>query len=151
MRPSKEDILKVLEYDRERGLLIWKVTRGSKIRPGDVAGTETSYGSLQMSLFGQRVQVSHVAWFLEKGWWPTKVIDHRDRDPKNNRIKNLRDISQEINVLHEIHKDSEEGVYETSTKKFAVVIRKNNVSECIGSYKTKKHAFDVLEACVKIK
>ena len=150
MRPTREQILEVLDYDRQTGILTWKVKRGSTVKPGDVAGTETSYGSLQMSLLGQRVQVSHVVWFLETGEWPTRTVDHKDRNPKNNRFRNLRHVTQEINTLHEIHKDSPEGVYETSAKKFAVVVKKDGLSMCVGSYRTARQAFEVLDACKQI-
>lgn len=150
MKPDKEAILEVLDYDKDNGKLIWKVSRGSTVKAGTIAGTETSYGSLQMSLLGHRVQVSHVVWFLETGEWPTSVIDHIDRNPKNNRFENLRHVSSEINVLHEIHKNSKEGVYQTSSKKFAVVIKKGEDSICVGSYQTKKTAFEVFDACKTI-
>lgn len=150
-RPTREQILEVLDYDSERGILIWKVSRGSTVKPGDIAGTETFYGSIQMSLLGRRVQVSHVIWFLETGQWPTRIVDHEDRCPSNNRFGNLRHVTSEVNILHEIHKNSEEGVYEISAGKFAVVIRKSELSVCVGSYRTKKQAFDTLEACRKIR
>jgi len=134
---NREDITvdkvkELLEYDD--GKLIWRVSRGSTVRPGDIAGTETSYGCLQMSLLGLRVQVSHVVWFIHHGYWTKMLIDHIDRNPRNNRIENLREVTKEINVLHDIHRNSEPGVYETSAGKWAVVKKRNGLSICASSH-----------------
>ncbi|WP_425359496.1 HNH endonuclease signature motif containing protein [Borborobacter arsenicus] len=43
------------------------------------------------------MKIHRIIWFLEKGCWPD-VIDHIDGDGLNNRIDNLRDVSQAENM-----------------------------------------------------
>lgn len=131
-------VKEILRY--EDGKLVWKVSRGSTVKPGDVAGTETSYGCLQMSLLGLRLQVSHVVWFIHHGYWTKMLIDHIDRNPRNNKIENLREVTKEINVLHDIHRNSEEGVYETSAGRWAVIKKEGNLSICVSSHETYESA-----------
>ena len=38
--------------------------------------------------------VYRIIWLLHDGAWPSKTIDHIDGDRTNDRIENLRDISQ---------------------------------------------------------
>ena|SRR6266581_1014770 len=44
--------------------------------------------------------VHRLAWFYFYEDWPKGVIDHIDRNPSNNRIKNLRDVSRSINLIN---------------------------------------------------
>lgn len=39
---------------------------------------------------GRTVYKSRLAWFQHYGEWPTLEIDHKDRNPLNNEISNLR-------------------------------------------------------------
>lgn len=39
-----------------------------------------------------------VAWLLHYGEWPAGVVDHIDGDPSNNKIENLRIVTQQQNV-----------------------------------------------------
>lgn len=46
------------------------------------------------------VFVHRAVWALVHGSWPKYQIDHIDRDPSNNRIENLRDVSGSVNQLN---------------------------------------------------
>jgi malate synthase len=39
-----------------------------------------------------------LVWFITYGKFPDGVIDHLDGDPSNNRIENLRDVPQRVNM-----------------------------------------------------
>ena len=135
---TRDQVVRLLRYDEETGKLYWLVARGSTVKPGTEAGTETSYGCLQMSLLGLRLQVSHVIWFICFDRWPNPelLVDHIDRNSKNNRIKNLRQVTKEVNALHDIHKNSKQGVYETSAGRFCVVYESDGLSICHDSFAT---------------
>jgi hypothetical protein len=57
------------------------------------------YRTIQIRYKGERMQFSahRVTWALHYGTWPEQYIDHIDRNPKNNRIENLRDVSMAEN------------------------------------------------------
>jgi HNH endonuclease len=40
---------------------------------------------------------SRIAWKMATGRDPIGLIDHRDRNKRNNKIRNLRDVSHGIN------------------------------------------------------
>lgn len=49
----------------------------------------------------RRVFMSHrVAWLLHYGVWPTMRLDHRDGDGLNNRIDNLREVTNQQNGMN---------------------------------------------------
>lgn len=83
-------------YDPVTGKVFWiKLPRASKKKIGDVAGGITRRGYYRTSLrFGGRrykMFCHNIAFVLFHGHWPANVVDHRDGNPSNNRIENLRD------------------------------------------------------------
>ena len=48
-----------------------------------------------------RLQAHHVAWLLNKGYWPEQ-LDHEDRNRMNNRIGNLREATFAENNTNKI-------------------------------------------------
>lgn len=102
--PSAEDLRQLLTYDPETGRLFWKERpRGPVKWNTRYAGVEaftarSSSGHLVGSIFDKRYLAHRVAWVLHYGFWPNGVIDHINRDPSDNRIVNLRDVSQQKNM-----------------------------------------------------
>jgi hypothetical protein len=48
-----------------------------------------------------KLHLAHrMAWLYVYGEWPTKHIDHIDRNPTNNAISNLRDVPRWVNKLN---------------------------------------------------
>lgn len=54
-------------------------------------------GGKQFNLFEHRV-----IWFLHYGAWPQRTIDHINHDRADNRICNLRDVSQSENNRNQV-------------------------------------------------
>jgi len=101
----------LFEYVPESGKLVWKVrprehfrtSRGQKLAntkfAGKEVGTENSYGHLTVEVEGNTWLAHRLIWLMNFGELP-KVIDHIDRDPKNNRLTNLRVCSQSENSIN---------------------------------------------------
>lgn len=53
---------------------------------------------VRIRIDGKLYIASRLAWLYVTGKWPENEIDHRDRDPMNNRWKNLRDLTHEANL-----------------------------------------------------
>lgn len=90
-------IRECLNYDPKSGILIWVKPQCSRLRVGQRAGSSrfnpSPYRVINFGSVGQRARhcfEHHVVWYLMTGEWPTKQIDHRDRNGLNNQWANLR-------------------------------------------------------------
>lgn len=108
-RPTKDELLSQLDYDRATGKLTWKVTKGRKIA-GQEAGWLDNLG-YRFTRFGGVLYGNHrVIVFLETGEWPAGDVDHIDGNPSNNAITNLRVCSHAENQRNmKKHKDNTSG------------------------------------------
>ena len=48
---------------------------------------------------------SHIVWLLHTGDWPEHTIDHINRDQGDDRVCNLRDVTQSENNYNRSHCD----------------------------------------------
>lgn len=96
-RPARECIT----YKECRRLFTYKdgfltrVVRTSGI--GDKCGTVNFNGYLQIRVHGKVYLAHRLIWLYHYKKWP-KQIDHINRNRLDNRIENLRDCSQRINM-----------------------------------------------------
>jgi len=72
-----------------------------------------------MKCEGERKRIHHVVWYLHKGVWPdpSMVMDHINMDKLDNRIENLRQVTNRVNALN----NKAENVTLTGNKWRAVV------------------------------
>jgi hypothetical protein len=96
---SAELVRLLLDYDLDTGVFRWKVRVAKRVRVGDVAGID-GVRERRISILGRQHLAHRVAWLYVYGEWPKQVIDHINRNPFDNRIANLRDVSQRENVLN---------------------------------------------------
>ena len=104
-----------LYYNGETGKFTWKQRPIQHFKKGvrtaeqkcgmfnrRYAGTKainskTSNGYYAGTLFGKHIKAHQAAWAIFYGKWPDQEIDHIDRNPLNNKIKNLRLASRQEN------------------------------------------------------
>lgn len=87
---TPEIITALLDYNPETGLFVW-VSGGKK---GKVAGTVTPHGKYISICINELHYMAHrLAWLITHGKWPDVELDHIDRNPANNAIKNLREAT----------------------------------------------------------
>lgn len=90
--PSQATIKHWLSYDAETGIFRW-IREPRPCRPllGEVAGTlNKGYVFIQLRGF-QRVGAHRLAWCYVHGFYvPELEVDHKDGNPTNNAIANLR-------------------------------------------------------------
>lgn len=103
-----------LNYDPETGIFTWKETRRG-LRIGDVAGCIAKHGYIVIRVDKRLYTAHRLAWLYVYGEWPSKNIDHINRNRSDNRISNLRSASQSENCqntsLRSDNKSGHAGVY----------------------------------------
>ena len=89
-------------YDDQSGLLVNKKT-GRTVK--GVEHNKRGYRCFSVWHCGKMMQLymHHVVWVWHHGRFPEKQLDHIDGDPTDNRIGNLREVSDHENKMNTLH------------------------------------------------
>ncbi len=96
----------LLYYDPETGILTWRIStmtgQHRKVfaaRAGAVAGSSASSHGYSVIRLDRKLYLIHrLVWFYMTGTWPADQIDHRNGIRHDNRIANLREATQSLNM-----------------------------------------------------
>lgn len=105
--PTREEILALYDYDRERGLFLRK-TAFRQWQPGQIAGKLADKGRyIDFPAATGRRRVSYrssrLVWFLETGSWPPKFMHNLDGDKHNDRFDNLLALPDSLELVTAEH------------------------------------------------
>lgn len=99
------ELKKFLRYDRLTGFWWWR--NAHKIR----ADHPEKDGYYVLWFKGKKHKAQNLAYFYMTGTWPVALIDHEDRDRRNNRWKNLRPATRSQNAANsKLRKDNKSGL-----------------------------------------
>ena len=134
MALTQERLTQLVSYEAETGLFTCLRNRkGSKNKIGDVLGSVTANGYIEMQLDGKRYYAHRLAFLVMTGRMPAGTVDHINRNPRDNRWINLRDVTQFENVHNQNRKASNNltgfiGVHKVNEKYRAkIVIRRKQI------------------------
>lgn len=140
-----EDMRSYLSYDVNTGVFTYTRKKG-KMGAGKIAGTTNKQGHIEINFNQKKYQAHRVAWLFCNGRWPDGIIDHINRDPKDNRISNLRESTDSDNMhnrdkAHPINKTGLIGAsFRKKTGKWVSQIRVNYKIFHIGVFDTPEEA-----------
>lgn len=87
---TQSHLRSILRYDHEAGVFTWlKPPRNQGRMKGKVAGSVAT-GYVLIKIDGRKYKAHRLAWLYVHGAFPASVIDHRDGNPLNNAMSNLR-------------------------------------------------------------
>ena len=99
---SKEEILNLFQYEKSKGELYWKnhwskshLTKLKGKRAGSVV-KKTNVIYLATCINRKYYSIHQLIFFIEKGFW-ANVIDHKNGNGLDNRIENLRAVTNRQN------------------------------------------------------
>lgn len=125
-------------FDYQDGDLVWRVSLG-KAKKGNKAGCESN-GYIVTSIGRRPFRNHRIIWLWHHGYIPEGFLDHIDRNPKNNRIENLREVSNSCNQRNSIQRPSFSGVkgvcWDKSNGMWLAYIKINMVLVNLGRHAT---------------
>ena len=146
---TQERLKELLSYDPETGLFSNLTRRGVRAPKGGVAGTKNHKGYIAI-LIDKKIYLAHrLAWLYVYGEFPEKTIDHINEIKDDNRIINLRSVTnsenqQNISILKITNTSGFRGVsWNKKIKKWAATISINGKSSHLGSFNTAEEASEV--------
>ena len=143
---SAEELRSAIDYNKETGDFTWKSKKTGWTRAGALAGSTRKDGYVLISVNGKRYLAHRLAWLYVNGQWPSKLIDHIDGNPSNNRIANLREADQRTNMQNQRRalSNSKSGYlgvcWSANAKKWHSQINIDGTNTHVGYYNTKEEA-----------
>ena len=95
-RPIEE----ALKYNSATGLFTWLRPTNRRVKIGDYAGSIGSEGYVNIMYYGKQHKAHRLAWLFVHGKYPDGQIDHINQDRTDNRIANLRVVTNSENQLN---------------------------------------------------
>ena len=133
-----------IKYDPLSGDLTWK-TSGRGVKIGKRLGSPDGRGYVQLMFNRKKLMAHRLAWFLHYGKWPKAQIDHINGIRDDNRIENLRDVTQTENMrnakLYATNKSGVNGIALKKCGRYQVTLYTDD--GVINAYT----GFDFFEAC----
>ena len=142
---TQERLKKLLHYDPETGVFIRKKTLSANAIKGGIAGSSHNCGYLQLQIDGKKYLIHRLIWLYIYGYFPETNIDHINRRRSDNRIKNLREVSQSCNCRNSnIKSNNKTGItgtcWASGSKKWMAHIKINYNLINLGYFKEFKDA-----------
>lgn len=148
---SAERVRYLFDYDKDRGVLVVRVSNSNRSTVGKVPSCNSS-GYVRIRVDTILYKRSRVIWLHQTGRWPINHIDHINGNRSDDRIENLRDVSRKTNQqnMRKAYSTSSTGLIGSHAhgQKYRAEISLNGKNVHLGVFET---AINAHEAYVKAK
>jgi hypothetical protein len=124
-------------FSYRKGKLINKIRRGTSLK-GQEAGCNRKDGYRVLTFKGKTRYAHRIIWEIEKGEIPKdKNIDHINGNPSDNRIENLRLVTQQENMFNTRARGT---TYNKRSRKYMSRIKIDGKQIHLGYFSTEEEA-----------
>jgi hypothetical protein len=158
--PPVEYLLACFSYNPSTGDMVWRhrprehfvSKRSHTLWNARYSGTKVGYlvasGHLNTSINDSHFLLHRIIWKMMRAEEPPEIVDHKDRDPLNNKWHNLREATKAQNNVNALKKDR--GVYFDPTRgKWEAAVKVNQQKIHLGRHDTKARALAARAAGVR--
>lgn len=140
---TQKELKSRLSYDPGTGILTWINKPNKSISAGREAGCLMPNGYRGIRVDGTLYYAHRLAWLYMHGEWPDPQIDHINRHRSDNRIGNLRRVTNAQNSINKRDNPPNmtgyRGVYRCGVR-YVAKIKKEGKQYYIGTYDTPREA-----------
>jgi len=143
---TQAELKRQLHYDPDTGIFTWIARKYGKNRIGTEAGTRNKLGYVYIWVNNQHHCAHRLAWIYMHGQCDSQMqIDHINQVKHDNRISNLRLVTNQQNLFNTSKKQNNKsgwlGVhYSLSKRKYVAAIKVNYKRIYLGSFDTAEKA-----------
>jgi len=124
---TADRVNELLIYDEETGVFYWRVARSNRVKVGAVAGSvmigPRKYTRIRID--SKWYYAHRLAWMVTYGEMPSTYLDHINGDCQDNRVCNLRPVTNAQNSynskIRSSNKAGYKGVHFNGTKYIACI------------------------------
>ena len=95
---TQKRLKELFSYDPNTGIFTRKARMGNRVKIGDIAGCVRGDGYIRIMIDGVHYYSHRLVWLYIHSYIPENNLDHINRDPSDNRISNLREVSNQCNM-----------------------------------------------------
>ena len=141
MQEQIQAMIDSVDYNPETGEFFTKKSRGNiaaGTKIGSIDGKAKKY--LRSMICGKHYLLHRVAWLISHGKWPDGDIDHINGDSLDNRLCNLRDVPENINVqnIRSAYRSNKSGYlgvcWHKQSQKYRATVKHDNKLYHCGSF-----------------
>lgn len=132
-------VLDVIDYDAATGVFRWRADRRNGAKAGDPAGYLDECGYRRIQIDGRTYKAHRLALLIVNGKEPTQQVDHINGDKGDNRLCNLREVSnaenqQNVRKPRSNNKSGVLGVMRTRGNRYAAHIWSGGAQRYLGTF-----------------
>ena len=140
---TQEQLKQKLSYNADTGVFTWKTGKYSGRTAGTIAGVLPDEGYIRIQINNKSYLAHRLAWLYVYGKFPTRLIDHKNRNRTDNSINNLREASDALNSKNQsLYKNNVSGFHGVTKygKRWRARINVNGIKLHLGVFDTIEEA-----------